>query len=112
MGKISFTPMETILIISKELEYLEGLVKLARRRKDVETAQSQMVVIIPIPNIRRVCINKMNCSKMFHLVVEINQALLERLVNIGASMSIMATSMVKKLSNLRHLIFMFGWFRL
>jgi hypothetical protein len=35
-GKISLSPMETILIISRELEYLEGLVKLARRRKDVE----------------------------------------------------------------------------
>lgn len=29
--------METILITPKELEYLEGLVKLTRRRKDVET---------------------------------------------------------------------------
>jgi hypothetical protein len=36
-GKISLTPMETILIISRKLEYLEGLVKLAKRRKDVET---------------------------------------------------------------------------
>jgi hypothetical protein len=32
--------METILIIPKNLEYLEGLVKLARKRKDVETTQS------------------------------------------------------------------------
>lgn len=30
-GKISLTPLETILIIPGELEYLEGLVKLARR---------------------------------------------------------------------------------
>jgi hypothetical protein len=35
-GKNSLTPMETILIILGELEYLEGLVKLTRRRKDVE----------------------------------------------------------------------------
>jgi hypothetical protein len=28
--------METILIIPRELEFLEGLVKLTRRRKDVE----------------------------------------------------------------------------
>ncbi len=35
-GKISLTPMETILIILRELEYVEGLVKLARRRKDAE----------------------------------------------------------------------------
>ncbi len=30
-GKISLISMETILIIPGELEYLEGLVKLARR---------------------------------------------------------------------------------
>jgi hypothetical protein len=30
--------METIFIILGELEYLEGLVKLARKRKDVEVA--------------------------------------------------------------------------
>jgi hypothetical protein len=31
-GKISLIPMETILIILKELEYLQSLVKLVRRR--------------------------------------------------------------------------------
>jgi hypothetical protein len=35
-GKIALTPMETIFIIPGELEYLEGLVKLARRRKNAE----------------------------------------------------------------------------
>jgi hypothetical protein len=35
-GNISLTPMEIILNIPRKLEYLEGLVKLARRRKDVE----------------------------------------------------------------------------
>jgi len=35
-GKISLTPMETILIIPRELEYLEGLIKLVRRRKYVQ----------------------------------------------------------------------------
>lgn len=35
-GKISLTPMETIFIILEELEYLEILVKLAGRKKDVE----------------------------------------------------------------------------
>jgi hypothetical protein len=33
-GKISLTPMKTILTIPRELEYLEGLVKLARRQKN------------------------------------------------------------------------------
>ncbi len=35
-GKISLIPMETILVIPGELEYLEGLVKLVRRRKNAE----------------------------------------------------------------------------
>jgi hypothetical protein len=34
-GKFSST-METILIVLSGLEYLEGLVKLARKKKDVE----------------------------------------------------------------------------
>jgi hypothetical protein len=33
-GRISLTPMEIIMRIPGELEYLEGLVKLAKRRKD------------------------------------------------------------------------------
>ncbi len=35
-GKISLTPMETVLMIPGELEHLESLVKLARRKKDAE----------------------------------------------------------------------------
>jgi hypothetical protein len=35
-SKISLTPMETILAILGKLEYLERLVKLARRRKNEE----------------------------------------------------------------------------
>jgi hypothetical protein len=34
--KISLIPMETILIILRKLEYIKGLVKLGRRKKDVE----------------------------------------------------------------------------
>lgn len=33
-GKISFSLLETILTIPSELKYLEGLIKLAKRRKD------------------------------------------------------------------------------
>jgi len=35
-GKFFLTIMETILIVLKELEYLEGLVKLARRKTDIK----------------------------------------------------------------------------
>jgi len=35
-GKISLTPMETVMMIPGELEQLENLVKVARRKKDTE----------------------------------------------------------------------------
>jgi hypothetical protein len=39
-GWISLTPMETIMKIPGKLEYLEGLVKLARRRKDEKVGKN------------------------------------------------------------------------
>jgi hypothetical protein len=68
-GKISLTPMETILIILRELEYLEGLVKLTRR-KDVEN--HQVATIHQPPIIRRVNVNRTHYSKTLHLAIEIN----------------------------------------
>jgi hypothetical protein len=62
--------METILIIPRKIKYFEGLVKLTKRRKDAKTIQAQMAAIIPTPNIRRDCINKINHNKTLHLVVE------------------------------------------
>jgi hypothetical protein len=38
-GRISFSPMEMIITVLGELEYLEGLVKLGRRKND-ETRQA------------------------------------------------------------------------
>jgi hypothetical protein len=37
-GKIALNPMEIVLMIPGELEHLESLVKLARRKKDAESA--------------------------------------------------------------------------
>jgi hypothetical protein len=45
IGKISLNPMETILTILGELEYLKGQVKLARWKID-EVLQSNQVVTI------------------------------------------------------------------
>jgi hypothetical protein len=39
-GKISLSPMETVLMIPGELEHLESLVKLARRKRDSETTEN------------------------------------------------------------------------
>jgi hypothetical protein len=39
-GKISLTPMETVMMIPGELEHLESLVKVARKKKDAEAASN------------------------------------------------------------------------
>jgi predicted aspartyl protease len=102
-GKISLTPMETILIIPGELEYLKGLVKLTRRRKDVEGQRSQITTIHSTPAITRVNVNKTHRSKTLHLVVEINQTLIEGLVDTRASMLIMVAIIVRELG-IMHLL--------
>jgi hypothetical protein len=89
--KFSWTPIETIwTIIPKELEYMEGLFKLARRKKDVEANKVQVLTILPTFSIKRVNVNKMHYNKTFHFVLEINKTLSECL-------SIMATSVVHEL---------------
>jgi hypothetical protein len=44
--KTAFTPFEIILTIPRELEYLEGLLKLAKRHKDEKTQQSTNIATI------------------------------------------------------------------
>jgi hypothetical protein len=63
--KISLILMGTILIILKELKYLEGLVKLVRRRKDVEVHKNQVVNVHPTHAIRKVNVNKAHCTKHY-----------------------------------------------
>ncbi len=46
---------------------------------------------------KKICINKTHWSKTFHLLVEINNYVVEGLVDTGASTSIMVVAMVKKL---------------
>jgi predicted aspartyl protease len=102
-GKISLSPMETILMIPRELEHLESLVKLVRRKKDAEIVNDQVSVVSPVPAIRRICVNKTNRSKTFHMPVEINRYVVEGLVDTGASMSVMAAVVVRELG-MMHLI--------
>ncbi len=102
-GKISLSPMEIVLMIPRKLEHLESLVKLARRKKDAETMNDQVSVISPVLAIRRICVNKTNRSKTLHLPVEINRYVVKGLVDIGASMSVMAAAVVRELG-MMHLI--------
>ncbi len=102
-GKISLNPMETVLMIPGQLEYLESLVKLACRKKDAEIVNDRVSVVSPVPAIRRICVNKTNRSKTLHLPVEINRYVVEGLVDTGASMSVIATAVVREMG-MMHLV--------
>ncbi len=102
-GKISLTPMETVMMIPGELEQLENLVKVARRKKDAEIARNQVSIVSAAPTQRRICINKTHRSKTLHLLVEINGYLIEGLVDTDASMSVMAVAVVRELG-VMHLV--------
>ncbi|CAN5951103.1 unnamed protein product [Sphagnum jensenii] len=102
-GKISLSPMETILMIPGELEHLESLVKLARRRKDSEATENQVSMVFVVPALRKICINKTHQSRTLHLLVEINNYVVEGLVDTGASMSVMAAVVVRELG-MMHLV--------
>jgi predicted aspartyl protease len=99
-GKISLSPMETIMMIPSDLE---SLVKLARRKKDSEATKNQASVVSAVPSLRKICINKTHRSKTLHLLVEINNYVVEGLVDIGASMSVMAAAVVRELG-MMHLV--------
>ncbi len=72
IGNISLNPMITILTIPCELEYLKGLVKLARWKKN-EVMQSNQIATIAstMPNLRTININQ-TYTKTIQLLVEMN----------------------------------------
>jgi predicted aspartyl protease len=102
-GKISLSPMETILMILGKLEHLESLVKLARRRRDSEANENQVSMVSTVPTLRKIYINKTHRSKTLHLLVEINNYIVEGLVDTGASMSVMAAVVIRELG-MMHLV--------
>ncbi len=102
-GKISLSPMETILMIPSELEHLENLVKLARKKRDSKATENQVSVVFAIPSLRRICVSKTHRSKILHLPVEISKCIVEGLVDIGASMSVLAAAVVRELG-MMHLV--------
>jgi hypothetical protein len=85
--------METILTILGQLEYLEGLVKLTKKHKNEEdkvlltNATTQQ-----FPTLCWININKNHRSKTLHLLVEINNHIVEGLVGIGASIHVCVSS--------------------
>jgi hypothetical protein len=102
-GKISLTPMETVMMIPGELEQLENLVKVARRKKDAEIESTQVSMVFATPTLKRICFNKTHRSKTLHLSVEMNDCLIEGLVDTSASMSVMAAAVVREMG-MMHLV--------
>ncbi len=54
-------------------------------------------MVSAIPALRKICINKTHRSKTLHLLVEINNYVVEGLVDTGASMSVMDVVVVREL---------------
>ncbi len=102
-GRISLSPMETILMIPRELEHFESLVRLARQKRDVEATNNQVSMVLTTPTLRRIFINKTHRSKTLHLRVEINNYVVEGLVDIRTFMFVMAVAMVRELG-IMHLV--------
>ncbi len=102
-GKISLSPMEIILMIPRELEHLENLVKLARKKRDSEATENQVSVVSAIPSLRKICVSKTHRSKTLHLPMEISKCIVEGLADTGASMSVLATAVVRELG-MMHLV--------
>jgi len=102
-GKVSLSPMETVLMIPGELEHLENLVKLTRRKRDSETTENQASVVFASPSIRKICVSKTHRSKTLHLPIEISDCIIEGLVDTRASMSVLAAVVVRELG-MMHLV--------
>jgi predicted aspartyl protease len=96
--------METILNVPNELEYFEGLVKLAKKRKDEETQQvTHITTVFIVPTIKQISINRNHRGKTLHLTIEVHNGLIRRLVDTGAFMLVMATTIVRELG-IMHLV--------
>jgi predicted aspartyl protease len=102
-GKISLSPMETVLMIPGELEHLESLVKLTRSKRDSETTENQVSMVSATPLLWKIYVSKTQRSKTLHLLVEISDCIIEGLVDTGASMSILAAAVVRELG-IMHLV--------
>jgi hypothetical protein len=95
--------MEIIFVILKELEYVESLVKLAKSKCDESLKSIILAKAEGLMAVRRINVNKTHHNKTLHLLVEINNHLVEGLLDIGASMSIMLAGVVRELS-IMHLV--------
>jgi hypothetical protein len=82
-------------MIPGELEHIKSLMKVARKKKDAEAVNNQVSMVSAAPTLRRICVNKTHRSKTLQLSVEMNGYVVEGLVDTRASMSVLATTVVR-----------------
>jgi hypothetical protein len=83
---------------------------LARQKKDLEATKNQVSMVFAIPILTKIYINKTHQSKTLHLLVEINNYVVEKLVDIRASMSIMVVVVVRELG-IMHMVIGFKTYK-
>ncbi len=103
--------METILAILRKLESLESLIKLAKKKQDEGLKLVNLTKVEGLIVVHRINIHKNHRIKTLHLLVELNNNLLEGLMDIGASMSIMSVVVVCELG-IMHLVSKFEAYKI
>ncbi len=96
--------MESILAILGELESLESLVKLARKKHNEGLKTINVTKVESSYVVQKININKSHYNKTLHLLVEISNHMVKGLVKMGTSMFVMSISVVWKL-RIMHLVF-------
>jgi hypothetical protein len=90
-------------MILGELKHFESLVKLVKRKKDLATTENQVSMVFATPMLSKIYFNKTHQNKTLHLLVDINNYVVEGLVDTRASMSIMAIDIVREFG-IMHLV--------
>jgi predicted aspartyl protease len=67
-------------------------------------------MVLTFLTIRKICINKTYQSKILHLLIEINNYVVEGLIDIGASMFVMVIAVVREL-DIMHLVTKFETYK-
>lgn len=86
--------MESILVILGELESLESLVKLARKKHDEGLKTINLTKVESSHVVQKININKSHYNKTLHLLVEINNHMVKGLVDMDTSMSVLFANVV------------------
>jgi hypothetical protein len=91
-GKISLSPMETILVIPRKLKNLESFMKLAKKKHDEGLKLINLTKMERPTIVNRINVHKNHHNKTLHLLMEINNHLVEKLVDTNASMFVIKSS--------------------